>query len=286
MKVTEAINKFKNYTEVTKSKGTQEYYVYYLKVIEDNIGNLECDNVNSDVILQYVKERKGDNPEVSNATLNKHIAAIKTVIKYATDREIKFNKLKERKKIIPTVSVNTHKKIFSYYEKHLDDKFSFRNYLFFRILLDTGLRLSEITNLRIIDLELEENLIHVRTTKTDVDRYVAITRSTKVLLNKFLILQDVNNYIFTNFKDDEPMSTSSVESFVYRIKKKLKIKENITPHKWRHTFATNFLRSGGNIETLRILMGHSNLKTTQKYLHLSKQDILTEYKRIMENYVE
>jgi len=61
----------------------------------------------------------------------------------------------------------------------------------------------------------------------------------------------------------------------------LKIEENITPHKWRHTFATNFLNRGGNLETLRLLLGHANLKTTQKYLHLSKGDIFRNYNEVM-----
>ena len=84
-----------------------------------------------------------------------------------------------------------------------------------------------------------------------------------------------------DFKTGNKMTTSSVESFIYRLKKKLEIKESITPHKWRHTFATNFLRGGGDLETLRLLMGHANLKTTQKYLHLSKNDIFKQYRKVM-----
>jgi site-specific recombinase XerD len=65
------------------------------------------------------------------------------------------------------------------------------------------------------------------------------------------------------------------------LKKRYGIQDNITPHKWRHTFATSFLRKGGDLETLRMLLGHSNLKTTQKYLHLNQQDIRKTYQAIM-----
>lgn len=61
----------------------------------------------------------------------------------------------------------------------------------------------------------------------------------------------------------------------------LNISENITPHKWRHTFATTFIKNGGDLEILRLLLGHSNLKTTQKYLHLSRNDIVDNYQKIM-----
>ena len=63
--------------------------------------------------------------------------------------------------------------------------------------------------------------------------------------------------------------------------KKTNIRQFDTPHKWRHTFATSFLRKGGDLETLRMLLGHSNLKTTQKYLHLNHQDIRKTYQTIM-----
>jgi site-specific recombinase XerD len=77
------------------------------------------------------------------------------------------------------------------------------------------------------------------------------------------------------------MTTSAIESLLYQLKKRCQIKDNITPHKWRHTFATQFLRKGGDLETLRMLLGHTNLKTTQKYLHLSQDDIQKTYHHIM-----
>ena len=271
------LNKFRDFVEVTKSKGTRDYYKFYLNAIQEKLGHYDCDKIDNDVILKYIKHRRSLNSDISNASLNKHVKTLKSVVKYATQRKIEFPKLKEQEKIIPTVSEHTITKLFNYYKKHLDNKFAFRNYLFFNILLDTGLRLSEATHLKIDDLELDQSLIHVRKTKTDVDRYVVLTKPTKDLLIKFMVTQDISNYIFTDFKEDKPLTTSAVESFTYRIKKKLKIKENITPHKWRHTLATKFLRNGGNMEALRIILGHKNLKTTQKYLHLNKDDILTAY---------
>jgi len=69
---------------------------------------------------------------------------------------------------------------------------------------------------------------------------------------------------------------------IYQLKKAKGIQDNITPHKWRHTFATEFLRKGGDLETLRMILGHRNLKTTQKYLHLTEHDIRLTYQKIMD----
>ena len=234
-------------------------------------------------MFQNIIRRREYNPKVSNATLNKQIVTLKTVVKYSTTKEITFAKLKERKKIIPTISKSTYSKIFEYYQKHMKDNYTFRNYVFLKLLLDTGLRLNEMINIKLKNIDFDTSSIHIKVTKTDVDRYVCFTESTKELLLKFIVTQTFKDYLFYDFKTGNNLTTSSVESFIYRLKIKLSLNENITPHKWRHTFATNFLKRGGDLETLRILLGHSNLKTTQKYLHLSKNDIVDNYNNVMNN---
>lgn len=283
MLLNEAIDKFIKYVKVTKSKGTNDYYKYYLKVLNLNMGKLNCETINNDMILNFIISQRDRNPNISNATLNKFIGTLKTVLLYSSNIELKFSKLKEQKKIIPTVSLIISNRIFNYYQKNMKDKNTFRNYVFLKLLLDTGLRLSEIINIKLYNIDFITSSIHVRVTKTDVDRYVCFTESTRNLLNKFIVTNSINNYIFYDFKTNNKMTTSSVESFIYRLKKKLNIGENITPHKWRHTFATNYLKNGGDLETLRLLLGHSNLKTTQKYLHLNKQDIINNYMNVMQN---
>ena len=231
--------------------------------------------------LKYLHDRKVENPEVSNATLNKHIITFKRILNRVCDIKFEYDKFKEQRKNIVVVLPKFYDMIFNYYQRNMSNKYNFRNYLFLKILLDTGLRLSEIANIRIENIDLENGLILVTVTKTDVDRYVVLTDPVTKLLYKFIVTQKLENYLFTDFLNDKPLSTSSIECFIYRLKKKLGIKQSISPHKWRHTFATSFNKKGGNIETLRLLLGHSNIKTTQRYLHLDKDDILKEYRKIM-----
>jgi len=77
-------------------------------------------------------------------------------------------------------------------------------------------------------------------------------------------VHNIDDYILFDFATKNIMTTSFVESFIYRLKIKLNNTKNITPHKWRHTVATTFIKNGDDIETLRPLLGHSNFKTTQK----------------------
>ena len=90
----------------------------------------------------------------------------------------------------------------------------------------------------------------------------------------------LTNYIFIDFSTGEIISGNTIESLTHRLKRKLDIQQSISPHKWRHTFATRFVKRNGNMEVLRQIMGHTSLKTTQKYLHINKDTLHDEYFRI------
>jgi len=200
MLLREAINQFDKFTQVTRSLGTQDYYKYYLKTLTEHLGDLECENISNNEILDYIISRRNFNPIVTNASINKHIITLKTVVKYATGRVISFSKLKERKKIIPTISETTYNKIFDYHKKHIKDSFQFRNYVFLKLLLDTGLRLHEIINIKVKNIDFDTSSIHIKITKTDVDRYVCFTESTKQLLLKFLVTHNMKEFLFYDFR--------------------------------------------------------------------------------------
>jgi len=281
LKFEEAINEFLDYIEVTKSKGTLNYYKNYCNKLNRYFWKYDLDEIDKKEILYYIKYEKMLNPDLTHATINKAVQTLKTMIKYTTNRVIEFEKLKEKKNIIQTIPDQTIRKIFSYFEKEVLSRSELRNYAYLRLLYDTGLRLSEINNLKIQNVDFEYNTILVLETKTDVDRYVVFSNKTKIILKKYIIILQPKDFLFYNFKNHGSMTTTSIETMISRLKKKLKIKDNITPHKWRHTFATRFIRLGGDLETLRLLLGHTNLKTTQKYLHMNKQDIINNYNFVM-----
>lgn len=283
MTVKESIPIYLDYIEVTKSKGTFGFYKQYLKEINEHLGEYDLTDVNNQIIVKFIKEQKSRNNQISNSTLNKYVGVIKSLVSYNVNKKINFSKLQEQKKIIRIIPESTIRTIFQYYQKNLKDNNSFRNYVFFRLLLDTGLRMNEMINLKLKNVDFDTYTIYVQITKTSVDRYVCFTESTAILLKKYITSFHIRDLLFFDLDTKLKMTTSSVESFIYRLKKKLHIKDNITPHKWRHTFATTFIKNGGDLETLRLLLGHSNLKTTQKYLHLSRNDIVQNYHNAMNN---
>lgn len=282
MNVNEALKEHMMYIRVTKSKGTLEYYEFYHKKISDHFGNLDVDSIANLNILEFIDKEHKNNPNITNATLNKAIQTLKTAVKYSAKVNIEFPKLKERKKLIEIIPETTIKKLFNYYESSVL-KTDLRNHLYLRLLYDTGLRLNEMNNLKLSNIDIDSQVIHVSVTKTDLDRFVIFTKKTKYVLLQYLLKFKPDEYLFySSGLPDTKLSTTSVQTFISRIKKKLSITDNITPHKWRHTFATRFLRNGGDLETLRLILGHTKLTTTQKYLHMNKKDLIENYKRVIE----
>jgi len=72
-----------------------------------------------------------------------------------------------------------------------------------------------------------------------------------------------------------------VQNMCFRIERRLVLPYTIRPHKWRHTFATRFLKGGADIESLRLILGHASIKPTQLCLHLDSDFIKHEYFKVM-----
>jgi len=276
----DAITKYEKHTRVTKSVGTFDYLKGKTGIIRKYLGDMECENINEDILLDFIIAQRNRNDEISDKTLNKYIGVIKQVLKYACNININFDKIPETKKIIETIPQETIDKVFGYFKCDLSNTILQRNYLIFRLLFDTGLRISELLNLKVSNIDFANMTIHVQKTKTRVERFVFFSKETLLLFNKYIASSNLSNYIFIDFVTGERLKLDTVHSICRRLRKKLGIEKSIRPHMWRHTFATRFIKKNGNMEVLRLIMGHSSLKTTQKYLHIDKDHLHSEYFRI------
>ncbi|MCH1770001.1 MULTISPECIES: site-specific tyrosine recombinase/integron integrase [Metallosphaera] len=146
------------------------------------------------------------------------------------------------------------------------------------LLVDTGLRSSELLSLRRSDVDLERMLIRVRETKNGEERIVFFTSRTATLLRQYLRkTQDKES-------DNAPLFNLSYQA-LYKLIKRLGRKTGLTwlrPHILRHTFATNAIRRGVPLPAVQRLMGHKDIKTTQIYTHLVTEDLENAYRRAFE----
>ena len=279
-----AIEKFHRRLVITKRPSTVNYYQFYFSLLKRHLGDVAITTLDEERLLTLIMQLKQHHPEMKHITMNKALSALKTILKYSANHHVIIPKLTETKLLIPTITQPTIDRILTHYQSSLNHPVSLRNYLIVKILLETGLRMHELLHLRKTQIDLGSQTILVAMTKTNAHRIVCFKEETVAPLQQWLALHPEVPWLFYHMHAHVQLTTSAVESMFYQLKQKLKITDNITPHKWRHTFATYFLRRGGDLETLRLFLGHSNLKTTQKYLHLTEIDLRNQYRSIMETF--
>ena len=275
------IEKFQRRLVITKRPATVQYYQFYFQLMKKYLGDVDVKAMDEDVLLGFIVKLKTNHPTMKNITINKALSALKTTLKYGANVNVNFIKLSESKTLIPLIPLATIDRLITKMKANLIRPVHLRNFLIVKILLETGLRMNELIHLEKKHVDFTTQTMVVEMSKTHAHRIVCFRQETEPDLQRWMALHPHVPYLFYNLSTLKRMTTSSIESLFYQLKKRHGIQDNITPHKWRHTFATSFLRKGGDLETLRMLLGHSNLKTTQKYLHLNQQDIRTMYQSIM-----
>jgi integrase/recombinase XerD len=139
-----------------------------------------------------------------------------------------------------------------------------KSHFIVELLYSTGLRVSELVNLKRADLEPERNMAWVREGKGKKDRMILLPQA----LVKELTGQQEGVYVLGG---NEPMNVRTIQGIIRRTAKRAGIQKHVTPHTLRHSFATHLLEAGNDIRIIQELLGHSNLQTTQIYTHVSQE---------------
>lgn len=177
--------------------------------------------------------------------------------------------------------------LYQYEVKRIDDLYNdkchtgLRNLCIIHLMLDAGLRMSEVVHLKIKDVLFDKNLLFIENSKGNKSRYVPVGNTLKQYLYKYLILfrsispgqigmqeYNKNEPLLLKVRSNVPITEDCIKQLFQKLKKQADI-ERIHPHLCRHTFATSYIINGGDLESLRILLGHEDITTTQKYLHLA-----------------
>ena len=134
-----------------------------------------------------------------------------------------------------------------------------------------GLRVSEVTHLRVGDIDSARMLIHVREGKGRKDRLVPLSPVLLDLLRSYWRVHRPKGWLFPGQSDDKPLSPNTVQRAV--AKARSVVGKHVTPHTLRHCFATHLLEAGINIRTVQGLLGHAKLETTSIYNHVARPEL-------------
>lgn len=145
--------------------------------------------------------------------------------------------------------------------------------LMLSLIYACGFRVSELVNLKIKDLDFDENIGHVIQAKGKKDRIFNIPLNLKKALmkNAEKQKQDGKEYIFTGPKGK--LSDRNIQKIIKKAALRAEIKKNVHPHTLRHSFATHLLEDGTDIRCIQELLGHASISTTELYTHISRAQL-------------
>jgi len=141
------------------------------------------------------------------------------------------------------------------------------------LMYSAGLRVSELINITPKEIDSQQMYVMVRGGKGKRDRTTLLSENCLQLLREYFKAYRPEIYLFNGQDKSRPYSQSSIEEMVKKAAKKVGITKKVTPHTFRHSFATHLLESGCNLFYIKELLGHSNIQTTMVYLHLCSKDI-------------
>lgn len=223
---------------------------------------------------------EGKKQPLSGRTIKTYVSALKTFLIYAYDEgymkenvghRIKMPRYK--KKVIEILNMKEIGILINSFDKTTFN--SCRDLLVVSIMLETGARLSEVTNLKKKDFNFEDRNIKIDG-KGQKERLVPLTEFIqscyKIYIYKYYdtFHKELNNddYLIRT-QENEPATKNTISLAFRRIRNRINI--DIHPHLLRHTFATWFLLNGGDIVTLQVILGHTTLNMVLNYLHLANQ---------------
>ena len=234
-------------------------------------------------IREYINSLQTKN--YAKTTIARKIAAIRSFYRYLYRERLidanPVNNIRAPKKNQPLpkfLSEDEVEKIADIIDISTDA--GYRNKTIVEVLYATGMRLSELCNLSLQNLNLEENEITVFG-KGGKERIVLISDKAKEYLQNYIktirskIVCD-NDYVFLN-AEGYRLNQRSVNAFLAVVSKKLKFQKQLSAHVFRHSFATHLLENGADLRIVQELLGHASISNTQIYTHISTQRLKIAY---------
>jgi len=241
------------------SRKTIKSYLFHVSRFLEKTENCAPD----DVIKKYFADLS---EKMEPRTINQRISAVKFFYRNVIGRDISVPFMK-RPNNIPEVLTKdeVRKMLFAVSNaKH-------------RLILETiygcGLRVSEAAKLKKEDLRFDEGVLFVRQGKGNKDRIVSLPLTLSKRLESYLVLRnDENPYVFDSVRGGH-ITIATIQKIVVFAAKKAGITRNIHTHTLRHSYATHLLENGTDIRIIQRLLGHSDIKTTEIYTHVSSAAI-------------
>lgn len=289
------MNEFKNYIEdfldyllIDKkySSNTIESYKNDLMKFYDfcKEKKIQLHRIRKETMKEYLGYLK--KLDMNEKSISRNISCIRTFYKFLLIEKVVTNnpseliELPKLKKSLPTVlSLQEVERLL---DIEVKDAYTARNKAMLELMYATGLRVSELVNLNLKDVDLEEEIVRTMG-KGSKERIIPIGDYAKMALDEYiygyrmtLMKNKTTDALFLNNHGNK-MTRQGFFKMIKNLAKEKQITTNFSPHTLRHSFATHLLDSGADLRSIQELLGHSDISTTQIYTHVSNQLLKESY---------
>ncbi len=282
------INKYLEYLKVVKKYSDKTIESYYddLTLYNEFLGNnfINILDIDYDTVKEYMKYLYSLN--ISKNSISRKLSSIRGLYNYLVREDMVkdnyFNRINNPKKdeYLPKFLKDEEaNKIFEVCK--YDTPINQRNSVIIELLYATGIRVSELVNIKISDIDINERTIKV-VGKGSKERMVIFNNHTKKAIEIYLndgyheFNKLSSGYLILN-KDGNKLSERYIRNIINKLVTKAGLDIKISPHTFRHTFATDMLEDGSDLMTVKELLGHESLNTTSIYTHVTNEQIRKVY---------
>lgn len=259
---------FSDYTIKSYSTDLKEFYEFSKK-----------DTVNIELVRKYLRYLYEKN--YSNRSISRKVSSLKSYFKYLEGEGIikdNFMRLISNPKLEKTLpnylNYQDLEKLLNFPDRN--NKYGLRDALILEMLYSSGVRVSELANMKLKDIDFKDKKILVLG-KGNKERYVYYGSKCDSLLKKYLDMDHMDSpYLFIGKRKDR-LNEREIRLIVTESAKKAGINIHVTPHTLRHTYATHMLNEGADLKSVGDLLGHESLSTTQIYTHISNERLRQIY---------
>jgi len=253
----------------------------YLDFFQENSLPVNKDNIREFISRIFLKTR-------NKTTLSRKIYAIRAfyafLFKKGKIEKNPFDVISSPKTEKKLPQVLTEKEMTTFLDNLPEENFlHLRNKAVFEVLYATGLRISELTHLRKMDIDFKECLVRVLG-KGKKERIVPFNEKAAEILTRYMVAAGKkfkleHDFVFLNSRGGQITERSIERILQTAYRDIMQSGKKVYPHLFRHSFATHLLQRGANLRVIQELLGHANLATTEKYTSLNFSDLLNVYKK-------
>ena len=266
------VKNFSNYTIINYEKDIEQFKIF---LNQNNINNFS--QVDYETLRNYLAYLNKLN--YKNKTISRNISTLRSLFKYleseniiSTNPTILLSNPKKEIRLPEFLSINEIEQLINI---KIENKYDLRNVLIIELLYSTGIRVSELVNIKYRDINEYDKTIKVLG-KGNKERYVLYGSKASELLNKYKNEFNNNDYLLVS-NNNRKLTESMIRKILNKVALKANLNKHIYPHMLRHTCATHMLNNGAELLSVKELLGHKNISTTGIYTHVTNERLRNVY---------